>query len=367
MPTTESTTRRVIRATDNCDSPIYPLVDSVEWTTGFPTNAEHVLSGLLNRHTGAADSNWFDEIAAAYTAGWPSDRRRYLGFAAVYSDACLTAWESNEPCTEPALATAVATALHRLMQHLVPEDLRRVRRNTPHRQFQMLSAFNRLLARDRVAEGGDSPITFAANGQTVEMLGLCNVRDLRFWDERNARTLMLPVYDECIQFRWIEGGQYSYAALTSTGLIVSFRCSRHASGTVVRDLICVTHEVGSSHPVACILRDAKGQILRATRAWSDRNRGRSAFNGLPITTPMARRAGMDSAIFSRIFNTPRSQFGDSVRETLPSLPTRWRQDAGIPATPTRRSWNWTRIPTEVAEIMERDLTLHLEEPMEASR
>jgi len=79
--------------------------------------------------------------------------------------------------------------------------------------------------------------------------------------------------------------------------------------------------------------------------------------------------------FLRIFGA--NDFGPTVREYAPPLARNWREGlhaemrrVGLnpPAPRVRtRPWDWSRIPAAVAEIMQRDLTLHLDEPTEVRR
>lgn len=140
-------------------------------------------------------------------------------------------------------------------------------------------------------------------------------------------------------------------------------------------LVATGHDIQTNAApifVSAFWENVRRNFALALRDYADRNCGFSWTDGQRLTTPLGRRSGARAAQWRYWWGLYASEFGPWVRANLPVIPRDWRARdaercvaAGLTAAPARTrptAWNWNRIPAEVAAIMERDLTLHLEEP-----
>lgn len=164
-----------------------------------------------------------------------------------------------------------------------------------------------------------------------------------------------------------------FYAVNPLGIVV---CYRREDGR--NTLVWCRHFGNSTHPLCRMLAEGVRpnaiRLMLACREFADANGGRAASQGNPFCTrPTERRVGLTREAFRYIF---RLYTMSEMAAEMPRLSRNWRtavetvmRDNGLtpPSRPVRRTWNWNRIPAEVLAIMERDLTLHLDEPMETTR
>lgn len=185
-----------------------------------------------------------------------------------------------------------------------------------------------------------------------------------------------PCEDYGVAF-WYDGPQGERAIIVSkNGLVFDIS---HEVDPIQRQHVyrCmrISHLAAVESVVSPLIRSGMKGIFQMLRSYTDGiGAGRTVLGPQSfLTTPLSRRAGIDRRWFLRVFS--RGDFGDCVREHAPRLPRGWREAltaemsrvGAAPPRPRSRVWSWARIPAEVAEIMQRDLSLNLDDPTEGSR
>jgi hypothetical protein len=203
----------------------------------------------------------------------------------------------------------------------------------------------------------------------IYLCGRMRVCDAAFrYDNRYWR---IPSNCEAVVFRVVSDLRVFLLMLSTNGLVMT------VVGTADHDenfeLAELTHACIAPTWVQGIISQPNLWCLRMLRRWCDDHNGESYLDRRLCTTELSRRGGITRGTFIRIFGSE-LDFGDQIRSACNTLPADWRANE-LPATssePQRRtrttvSWNWNRIPPDVAAIMQHDLTLHLDEPMEDRR
>jgi hypothetical protein len=204
----------------------------------------------------------------------------------------------------------------------------------------------------------------------VRLLGAMRLCNMRF--RAGDAYMVLPIDELAAVFLLGE----TMIAVSLGGVVVQIRNYETDTGEWMFEAVQVSHVSRSGFVLRSMYAEAIKTIFAMTAGYASRSGGRTAFGARGfLTTPLSRRAGMTKQWFLRIFGA--NDFGPTVREYAPPLARNWREGlhaemrrVGLnpPAPRVRtRPWDWSRIPAAVAEIMQRDLTLHLDEPTEVRR
>lgn len=215
-------------------------------------------------------------------------------------------------------------------------------------------------------------LTCFRSDQAIVYGGVFDISDLRWNDDGGSRILRAPLCGPCLLFAYdCDEDHRRIVDVTPSGVMVETYMTQRGHRCLVRiGHVCMF----PSHPIARAMSDAAPDYIAfMLRGFCDRNGGVSHFRNRVISAANARRMGVSRRDFDRIVGEHASGYGfDQVHSRMPALPADWRQSdaaaqrrAGIqPPRPRERAWNWSRIPPDVARIMEHDLTMHLDEPNE---
>jgi hypothetical protein len=207
----------------------------------------------------------------------------------------------------------------------------------------------------------------------------------RRWMSMNARMnteallrVMVPSSSDWIGFECSASGQELWVSMS--GFYI------HCTTSAVLDW---GHVMFNRSLLVSHLRSSRTQILRTCREYADTHYGFTIFGTYPRTST-ERRSGLRSVDATFVLGNHTAQAWRSVvAATLRVIPRDWNtRDRDLQRDAVRREvegaaqfrvpivqqrprrttpWDWTSIPAQVAQIMEQDLTMHLEEPTEETR
>lgn len=280
-------------------------------------------------------------------------------------DSAVQSLHLNDPAHLVEVRGTVARAIAKMMRDLVGGGI----------PFTTTNSERIVLSFNRAVHHCSPGLAIRYDNRVFRMEGRAYINEIVFTvptrpDSPAGSQFVMALTGDSVLFSDEDGLFY---AVNPLGIVV---CYRREDGR--NTLVWCRHFGNSIHPLCRMLAEGVRpnaiRIMLACREFADANGGRAASRGNPFCTrPTERRIGLTREAFRYIF---RLFTMSEMAAEMPRLSRNWRtavetvmRDNGLtpPSRPVRRTWNWNRIPAEVLAIMERDLTLHLDEPMETTR